>query len=234
MDQGGPSTPAAAGRASAAGVGATSGAPRRLALATLLTALSGVADAVGYIELSHLFVSFMSGNSTHLGMTLGLAHWSDALAAGAIIAAFVAGACAGTLVADTFRRSALLPVLGAELILSLGAIGLIHAGHSRAALGLVAIAMGMQNTLHQVVAGADVGKGFITGTLMSLGQSLARLSRGREEWARSALHALSWIAFVAGAVLGTLLFGAVGLAASLGVVATAVAGLIILIAAGRL
>jgi uncharacterized membrane protein YoaK (UPF0700 family) len=200
----------------------------------LLTALSGFVDAVGYIQLNHLFLSFMSGNSTHLGTTLAKADWYDALTAGAIIAAFVTGASAGTLIADAFSRSVILLVLGVELILSLGAIGLIHADHGRVGLGLVAVAMGMQNTLHQVVAEADVGKGFITGTLMSLGQSLARLLRGRKEFARAAQSALSWIVFVAGAVLGTLLFGAVGLTASLAAVATAVTCLIVLIMVGWL
>jgi uncharacterized membrane protein YoaK (UPF0700 family) len=234
LDQDGHSTRAAADRASAATAGAATNVRRRATLAALLTALSGFVDAVGYIQLNHLFVSFMSGNSTHLGMTLAKSDWHDALAAAAIIAAFTAGTSAGTLIADAFSRSVVLLVLGAELILALAAIGLIQAGHGRSALGLVAIAMGMQNTLHQIVAGADIGKGFITGTLMSLGQSLARLSRDRKEGAGAAQNALSWIAFVAGAVLGALLFSTVGLTASFAAAATAVVCLIVLVGAGRL
>jgi uncharacterized membrane protein YoaK (UPF0700 family) len=221
-------------RTTAAPAGAAMSVQHRATFATLLTALSGFVDAVGYIQLNHLFLSFMSGNSTHLGMTLAKAGWYDAVAAAAIIAAFVTGSSAGTLIADSTSRSAILPVLGAELILSLGAIGLIHAGYGRVALCLVAVAMGMQNTLHQAVAGADLGKGFITGTLMSLGQSLARLLRGREELARAGQNALAWVAFIAGAVTGTLLFSAVGLTASLGAVAAAVVCLIILFTAGWL
>ena len=34
-----------------------------LTLATILTVLAGFLDAAAYIELNHLYVSFMSGNS---------------------------------------------------------------------------------------------------------------------------------------------------------------------------
>ena len=91
MDQDEHSTPAAADRASAASVGAVASARHRATLAALLTALAGLVDAVGYIQLNQLFLSFMSGNSTHLGMTLAKTDWRDAVAAAAIIAAFVTG-----------------------------------------------------------------------------------------------------------------------------------------------
>ena len=45
-------------------------------LALLLTAIAGFLDAIGYAQLHHLFVSFMSGNSTHLGMSLALHDWA--------------------------------------------------------------------------------------------------------------------------------------------------------------
>ena len=56
-----------------------------LVIAGRLAALAGMVDAIGYLHLSGLFVSFMSGNSTHLAVSLGqgnsrrpaqLASWS--------------------------------------------------------------------------------------------------------------------------------------------------------------
>ncbi|MDW3553714.1 DUF1275 family protein, partial [Escherichia coli] len=45
-----------------------------------------------------LFVSFMSGNSTRLGVTLAEGHWQHALEALELIVLFVAGAAAGSLI----------------------------------------------------------------------------------------------------------------------------------------
>ena len=50
--------------------GATKSELRRgLLLAVLLAALAGIVDAIGFIRLGHLFVSFMSGNSTQFAVT---------------------------------------------------------------------------------------------------------------------------------------------------------------------
>ncbi|MFZ1966902.1 MAG: DUF1275 family protein, partial [Bradyrhizobium sp.] len=41
---------------------------RNIALACTLSALAGYVDGIGFIHLGGLFVSFMSGNSTRLGV----------------------------------------------------------------------------------------------------------------------------------------------------------------------
>lgn len=188
---------------------------RRVVFATLMTAIAGFLDAVGYIQLQHLYVSFMSGNSTHFGMSLARADWSDIALAGVIIGAFVAGALAGTLVAEASNGSVVIAVLDCEFVLLLLAVAIAGRGHDHPALVLVAFAMGMQNTLHQVVAGADVGKGFITGALFAFGQSLALWLRRRAPIMQAASNLLSWLAFIGGAVLGTLTLDGVGLVAAL-------------------
>lgn len=192
--------------------------PQRPALfATLLTAISGFLDAVGYVQLNKLYVSFMSGNSTHLGTAIGTGDWPDALQVIAIVGLFVLGASIGTAIAD--RRPPVLPVLGGEVLLFIVAITLARAGHDWHALALIALAMGLQNTLHQVVSGADIGKGFITGALFAVGQSIARVFRDRSELAKGAQNGFSWIAFVGGAALGTITLASIGLTAALTVMA---------------
>ena len=47
-------------------------------LAATLSALAGYVDAVGFMTLGGFFVSFMSGNSTRLGVGLALGEWSQA------------------------------------------------------------------------------------------------------------------------------------------------------------
>lgn len=189
-------------------------------LATLITAVAGFLDAVGYGSLHHLFVSFMSGNSTHLGMSLAAADWSTVLGIGAIIGAFVTGAMVGTLITEASGRFALTAILGTEFLIFLVAIVLARVDYAHAALALVALTMGMQNTLHQTIAGADIGKSFITGALFALGESLARSFRKRGHIAKAGQNALSWIIFIAGVATGSLVLAAVGIAGCLAVIAT--------------
>src|SRR5258708_40376050 len=71
--------------------------PRNILLACALSALAGYVDGIGFLHLGGLYVSFMSGNSTRMGVFLAEGHWSNALAAFALIALFVTGAAAGSL-----------------------------------------------------------------------------------------------------------------------------------------
>jgi uncharacterized membrane protein YoaK (UPF0700 family) len=202
-------------------------APRRRAIfATLMTALAEFLDAVGYVQLQHLYVSFMSGNSTHFGVSIAQADWSDVLLAGVVIGSFVVGACLGTLICEVSNRFEIFAVLNSEFLIFLGALALAASAYDHAALVLVALAMGAQNTVHQKVAGADVGKGFITGTLFAFGQSLALWLRRRTPISQAASNLLSWLAFIGGAAVGTLVLGAIGLVPVLAVTAAIYALLI--------
>jgi len=68
---------------------------RGLLFAALLAALAGMVDAIGYLHLSGLFVSFMSGNSTQLAVALGDGNLAEVGTIGKLIALFVLGAAAG-------------------------------------------------------------------------------------------------------------------------------------------
>src|SRR4051812_13612693 len=77
---------------------ATSVAPFRtttwegLPRASLMTAIAGFVDAVGYTATGHLYLSFMSGNSTQFGMAVARGDTLVIGWAGAVIATFVLGA----------------------------------------------------------------------------------------------------------------------------------------------
>lgn len=195
--------------------------------ATALTALAGFNDAVGYSALSHLYLSFMSGNSTHFGMSLAGADWSGVLLAGSIILTFVAGTSVGTMIGDRYPQSMGPRILATELVFVLVALAGARFGAGPATLVPVAGAMGMQNVLHQVIAGADVGKGFVTGSLFGLGQSLARFALGRGQGAAAFQHGWSWLSFVAGVSAGAMAYGALGLPSALGMVAIALGAMVI-------
>lgn len=199
----------------------------KFSTATALTALAGFNDAVGYSALGHLYLSFMSGNSTHLGMSLAGGDWSGILLAGSIILMFVAGTAVGTVIGDRYPQSVAPRILKTELVIILGAAAGSYLGADAAALIPVAGAMGMQNVLHQVIDGADVGKGFVTGSLFGLGQSLARFVLGRGQGAAAFQYGLSWVSFIAGVSSGALAYGALGLTYALGVVAIVLAGMLV-------
>lgn len=201
---------------------------------SLITGLAGFLDAVAFVEIDGLYVSFMSGNSMHLGGFLARMNWPGAGLACAVIAIFVAGAVLGTLVADANPSRPRLALMTCELALLGGALGLALPGLTHAALLIVALAMGMQNCLHLLAQGADVGRGFITGTLMNLGQSLARAHRDAAERRKLLPLASSWLAFVAGAIAGTLVIARISLAAALAMAIAALIGLIAALRAGRL
>jgi uncharacterized membrane protein YoaK (UPF0700 family) len=188
-----------------------------LVFAVVATVLAGFLDSVGYVQLSHLYVSFMSGNSTQFGMTLALEGWANAARAGYIIATFVLGSFLGTVAFDALRRP-LLPLLGAEAALCSIAIILALDDFKTQALTVTALMMGVQNVLHQSVSGTDIGKGFITGSLFGVGQSLARGLRKTGEFTRAGIYALSWLSFLSGVVCGALSVAHLGITASLTVV----------------
>src|SRR3954467_13380801 len=64
-------------------------------LAVPLVAIGGCVDAIGWLRLHELFVSFMSGTSTLLGLALVAGQADRAAALAIVVALFAAGALAG-------------------------------------------------------------------------------------------------------------------------------------------
>lgn len=183
--------------------------------ASIATASAGFLDAIGYQQLNHLYVSFMSGNSTHLGMSFALGKWSDVMQAFYVISSFVAGSAIGTLMSGALERPLLALVLS-EITLCCVSAFLAAIGFGTPALLLIALTMGMQNVMHQNVSGTDVGKGFITGALFGFGQAIAHAFKNSVSWSHARVHGCSWMSFIAGVIGGTLFVSTVGVAASLG------------------
>jgi len=154
-------------------------APRKR-LVILLAGAAGCLDAVGYLMLG-LFTANMTGNTILLGLSLGRAAWAEALHNVAAIAAFVAGAGAGTLVVRSLRR--LAHGLGAEavvLALAVAAWIVFGAPRGRVAepaaywlIALLAAAMGIQSAAVRRVGEQRVATTYVTGTLTTLATDTA-------------------------------------------------------------
>jgi uncharacterized membrane protein YoaK (UPF0700 family) len=174
---------------------------RNLALACALSAMAGYVDGIGFLHLGGLFVSFMSGNSTRLGVSLAQAHWSNAAEAIGLILLFVIGAACGSLIVLGRGANRQPWVLLVEAML-LALAALCYAfGLSNAAVAAMVLAMGLENAVFQIDGGAGLGLTYITGALVKVGQLLAAALTGGERWAWLP-NLLLWAALVAGAVCG--------------------------------
>jgi uncharacterized membrane protein YoaK (UPF0700 family) len=185
---------------------------RNIALACALSALAGYVDAIGFLHLGGLFVSFMSGNSTRMGVSLAEGQWLHAATSLSLIALFVIGAAAGSLLVLGRGANRQPWVLRAEaLLLAAAALG-YAIGLPNAAVAAMVLAMGLENAVFQIEGGAGLGLTYVTGALVKVGQLLATALTGGPRWGW-APNLLLWAALVAGAACGAFAYHWINLAA---------------------
>ena len=185
---------------------------RNLMLACTLSALAGYVDGIGFLHLGGLFVSFMSGNSTRLGIGIAEGNWSNAMEASGLIALFVTGAAGGSLIVlgrSTNRQAWVLFV--EALLLSIAAL-CYTSGLPSAAIVAMVLAMGLENAVFQIDGGAGLGLTYITGALVKVGQLLGAALIGGARWTWLP-NLLLWASLVAGAVGGATAYHWINLAA---------------------
>jgi uncharacterized membrane protein YoaK (UPF0700 family) len=186
----------------------TSYAKRVRLFAAGLSGLAGFVDAIGFISLGGFFVSFMSGNTTRLGV--GLARNPDAaLLAIGLIALFVTGVMAGTLTRRfTPWRAAASVLLLVAALLALAA-RLEAQGWPTAAAAAMVLAMGAENTVFEREGEVHIGLTYMTGTLVRLGQHLTAAMLGGPPLAWLS-YLLLWLGLAGGAAAGALLYPVLG------------------------
>ncbi|HEY4586963.1 MAG TPA: YoaK family protein [Brevundimonas sp.] len=179
-------------------------------LALLLAALAGYVDSLGFLHLGGVFVSFMSGNSTRLAVSLAEGRWQAAGAVAGVLALFVLGSMLGALVAGGEGARSRSRVLAVEALLLGGAAVAAGAGIAPVAIGLMVMAMAVENSVF--LRGGEVGVSltYMTGTLVKTGHALAAAVRGGDPWAFRPYMAL-WAGLVGGALLGAVVYGRLGL-----------------------
>jgi uncharacterized membrane protein YoaK (UPF0700 family) len=192
---------------------------RNIVLACALSALAGYVDGIGFLHLGGLFVSFMSGNSTRMGVSLAAGEWGAAADALGLIALFVVGAAAGSLIVlgrGVHRQPFVLLAEGLLLV----AAALAHAfGFPNLAVAAIVLAMGLENAVFQIHGGAGLGLTYVTGALVKVGQLIATAVTGGDRFGWVP-NLLLWAALVLGGVCGALAYhwinlGAIWFAAAL-------------------
>lgn len=178
--------------------------------AASLSALAGFADASGFIHLGGYFVSFMSGNSTRLGV--GLAAGLEAASiAGGLIGLFVLGVIAGSLLnLQGDKAGGVRVLIGVSAALAVSAVFASLSGDG-VAIALLVCAMGGMNAVFQRDGEVTIGVTYMTGTLVRMGQRIAAAITGGPKWNWTPYLVL-WGGLAGGAACGALSYGVFGLA----------------------
>jgi uncharacterized membrane protein YoaK (UPF0700 family) len=201
-------------------------------LLLILTAVTGVVDAVSILSLGRVFVANMTGNVAFVGFAIAGAPGFSLSASLFALGGFLVGAAGGGgLITRTGSDRALLLRAGvaaelmpavAALVLAAasGAPGVSHgvtaisggafgAAATDALAALLAVAMGIQNAVARKLAVPDMTTTVLTMTLTGLGADLRAEIRGGagRTAARAALgrRLLAITAMLVGAIAGALL-----------------------------
>jgi uncharacterized membrane protein YoaK (UPF0700 family) len=172
------------------------------AVAVCLAALAGFVDALAFTSLGGFFASFMSGNSTRLGVGLGQGLGGDAATAGGLILSFVGGVIVSSvLVRAAGERHKIAVMATVTGLLTLAAV-VATLMPGPLVLVLLAAAMGTENGVFNRDGEVTIGLTYMTGSLVRIGQKLAGALMGdRDRWGWVPYLAL-WLGFLAGAVSG--------------------------------
>lgn len=182
---------------------------REITLAIGASTLAGYVDAIGFLSLGGFFVSFMSGNSTRLGV--GIAGMPvEALIAARLIGCFLLGVIFGSLIGRAAGSRRQPVVLATVALMLASAAAMASAGLPEYATMLVAAAMGAENATFERDGEVAIGLTYMTGSLVKLGQRIAGVLAGGRKTAVLPYLGL-WLGFVTGAVTGALAWPFTGL-----------------------
>ena len=200
---------------------------RRLRLlAAAMAAQAGFVDALGFLHLGGYFVSFMSGNSTRMAVEF-TRDTGAALIAASLLALFVIGVMAGTVIRRRARKRPIARVQG-SIAMTLAIAAACHAfGADRTAIALMVLAMGAENAAFERDGEVSIGVTYVTGALVKMGQQIVSAFTGgsRTAWV---WQGLLWLGLAGGAMVGGFAFrhwalGSLWIAAAAGAALTLVA-----------
>ena len=174
-------------------------------LALAIVVLAGYVDAATFRQFGGVYVSFMSGNTTALGVASAEANWAQAGLLALVILLFVLGVAGGTWL---HQRSGARPASRMLLIISgMLALGVVAPWP----LGLLALSMGMLNAAVHQSSPSPLSLTYVTGSLVKVGVGLGARLNGQPWPPGWGAQALSWLALALGAMTGGALWPLLGL-----------------------
>lgn len=176
-----------------------------------LTVVTGLVDAVSYLELGRVFVANMTGNVVFAGFAFAGAPGFSLVASFVALGGFVAGAVTGGRFvhrSHAHRGRMLLHALCAEtacvlaaLVVTLVSGSPYHGGVRFTLIGLLAVGLGLQNAVARALAVPDLKTTVLTLTITGIASD-GRLAGG--PGSKAGRRVLSAAAMLAGALVGAM------------------------------
>ena len=204
-----------------------------LLLAAFLTWIAGFVDAVGYISLGHVYTANMSGNTVAIGIHAVSREWPALLERIWPVLTYFGGLLFCRLLIAYGARQRIRRIATPALLIEIGLLVPVclisgpvkgtAAELSVAYIGLLAVAMGIQNAALTHFSTLTVHTGFVTGTLLKCAENMAKYidwawdqvrrkeqplskvfrgSTRQKAFRMSAWLGLIWLAYVIGACCG--------------------------------
>lgn len=181
-------------------------------LAIFLACIAGYLDAVGILKWK-IYVSFMSGNTTQLGIALSTEKSALIITTFTVIVCFILGIYTGTclsLLKDS-KTPKLSFYLVSGILIMYTAISQNCAISNVLSIAVIGFSTGIMNTIVTSVGDQKINTDFVTGTLNSLARNTAMLTMStdkiiKKQYKQNAIRlVLLWSGFISGAFTAPLL-----------------------------
>lgn len=188
---------------------------REMVLAALLAALAGATGAAAWLYSSGWYVTFMTGNSERLVLEHIKGQHTLAFAALATVGVFVLGVMVATLarrfIWTKARHGATMVTMIAAIAAWICDVALVDDGHVIGAMPVLCLAFGLGALNTSISRRGEVVMplSYMTGTLVKIGQGAALHIAGVSRWAWVP-HLSTYAGFLSGALVGGLVFAAMG------------------------
>ncbi|MBK2401784.1 YoaK family protein [Erysipelothrix sp. strain 2 (EsS2-6-Brazil)] len=180
--------------------------------------ISGYLDVLGILAIGGVFLSFMSGNSTRLGIHLINQEWIEVLRYVLVLISFVLGSFIGNLFCTGSHAQSIKKILELDILCLVVALAFQFTTYQTWSFPLISFAMGIQNKAQVEVNNATIGKGFMTGVLYGIGEAFARFVRKETSWHEVSTLILTWFLFFLGAMTSTCLLCFINATLALGLI----------------
>jgi uncharacterized membrane protein YoaK (UPF0700 family) len=174
-----------------------------------LSTVCGIVEAIGYMDVGHIYPAIMTGNTVQLGWTLAQSDWTHFLSIGYAIASFFLGCMIASLLRRHLRRTPVELALMALLLLLAGLVRQHPALRVPVELPLLALALSMQGETIASFGGVSLQTLVVTNNMVKFSDAVVgrylsaapRLTPLKEV----ALPGLAWLSYSLSAAAGAVL-----------------------------
>nr|WP_294784625.1 YoaK family protein [uncultured Flavobacterium sp.] len=181
-------------------------------LAIFLACIAGYLDAVGILKWK-IYVSFMSGNTTQLGIALYTEKLAVIITTFTVIICFILGIYTGTCL--SLLKDSKIPKLPfyivSGILIMYTEISRYYNINTVLSIAVIGFSTGIMNTIVTSVGDQKINTDFVTGTLNSLARNTAMLTMStdntiKKQYKQNAIRlVLLWTGFISGAFTAPLI-----------------------------